>query len=34
MMILHKGRKHLEEEVQSFKQMYRAISRVLSAAKS
>jgi len=29
-----KGRKHLEEETQSFERMYRAIVRVLSPARS
>ena len=32
--LTQKGRKHLEQQVQSFRQMYRAIARVLSPAKS
>jgi len=32
--LTEKGRKHLEEGVQSFERMYRAIARVLSPARS
>jgi PadR family transcriptional regulator len=32
--LTEKGRRHLGEEIQSFKRMYRAIARVLSLARS